>query len=261
MKPLHDATNPFAMRLMRHGGPFSHHIVFYTSLVSGLLTSLMAMFSAAQAKPVGYFLSSIQGIIFIASLSLMVSLPLFVTYAATAVVVTYTQSSEYPFLCLTNLPSGAIVQGFLLATFYRCRALVALVFALCPALSLTMSAGGMLSTMYPDTLGFGLAESLLRHLVMGVLLAGMVGGISLLGVTVGIGLGLWWRHTTVANTAATVALFIFAFWLLDKLGEFFYGLGLFGFANDALQALLFVLITCLLAWLTLRLSRQWARKL
>lgn len=260
IKSYHYATNPFATRLMRHGGPFSGRIAFYACLACGLLTSLIAFWNVTQPRPAGYSLHPTQAGIFIASLSLIASLPLFVTYAATAVAVTYTQSFEYPFLCLTNLPQRSIIQGYLFATLYRCRALVALAFALCPALSLTMNTGGIIYTLYPASWGFGLAESLLRHGVVGVLVAAVAGSSCLLGMALGIALGLWWRHTIVANAVATVSVFSFTFWLLGKLGGFLAWRGLAGFTYDALLLLLFVPIACLVAWLVLRLSRRWARK-
>lgn len=250
-------TNPFAQRLMRQSGLLGSQAFTFGCLALGLVLSLVAMINAVSDKGPYRNFDPVAVFIFVTALSMIISLPLFLTFAATAVTVTYIQSAEYLFLCLTNLSPGKIIQGFLLATLYRSRALIVLVLALCPALAITIRFG----SMYTSTLGYGLSESLLKHVLVGCLLMGVVSSVSLFGMTIGIGLGLWWQNTLAANAAATVIIIAFTSRLFSYLGGFlttYFWLN--DFMSDALLLLLFIPVPCLLAGLILTISRRWARQ-
>lgn len=257
--------NPLALRLSRNEGPFGGRRTFFISLGTGCFISCLVLLSTAanidtragiMAPP------QWQSITFLVSLILMISLPIFLTYVATAVTVTYTQSEEYPFLCLTTLPARQMVHAYVWAAFYRCRAISALVLSLCITLSLVLKSGSgaLRLSLYPSTLGGGLWESFLKHLLFGGLLAAFLVTVSLLGVSLGIMLGLWWRHAIVANATAVVATSVFTAWWLNKVGEVArWRLEWEAFAFDTGQMLLFMPLPWLLAWLALRLARRWTR--
>ncbi|MCP4357589.1 MAG: hypothetical protein GY796_06195 [Chloroflexi bacterium] len=256
------STNPFAQRLAHNGGPFSGVKAFYACLGSGFLISLITLIDVAFSPMPASGIDGFQVFVFVIGFSIIISLPLFMTYVATAVTVTYTKSSEFPFLLLTNLPAKAIVQGFLIGTFYRCRVLVALVISLSIALSIPMKSGGFQFSLYPETLGYGIAESMVRHIVMGFLFAAIISSICLLGASIGIMLGLWWRQTIIANGAATILLIIGAFWWLDKTGDFLVSTGSYYsnlYTYDVLHILLYIPLPIMLSWILLRIARRWTR--
>lgn len=254
-------TNPFAQRLTYNDGLRSKPKFVYICLGTSILISVGALLDVSvfqSDKPLQ--VEWLQVIILVMSLSLLVTLPLFLTYAATAVTVTYSKSSEYPFLILTAVQEKEIVHGYLLATFYRYRALLAFVLPLSIGLSITMKSGLMQFLLYPDTWGFGFLESVGKHIIMGLLIAAVVATITLFGVSLGITLGLWWRHTMAANITAAITLFFGAFWWLGKTGEIISDFGFSGFGYDFLHALLYIPFPILLAWLSLRIAKRWARK-
>lgn len=258
-------TNRFGQRLAKNGGAFSGTKTFYTCFMFGLLISLIVFIDTALSKQTNTGLDWFQISVFVSSLSIIISLPLLMTYVATAVTVTYTKSSEFPFLLLTNLPPREIVYGYLYATIFRCRAIIAFVGSLSIAFSITFGYGGFSGTVYPATLGFGLAESLLKHMMMGMAISLFIGSICLLGTSMGILLGLWWRQTAVANVTATISLILITFWWLDKVDTLLYASGLnrliaAKYTNDLIHPIIFTLLPLLLSWAFLRISCRWARK-
>lgn len=258
-------TNRFGRRLARNGGALSGTKTFYTCLILGSLISLFIFVHVAFSTQPAPSLDWFQITVFICSLSIIISLPLLMTYVATAVAVTYTQSSEFPFLLLTNLPSKEIVYGYLFATIYRCRAIIAFVASLSVAFSLTFGHGGFRSSLYPPTLGFGLAESLLKHIIMGLSISLFIGSICLLGTSMGILLGLWWRQTAVANVAATISLIIITFWWLEKADYLLLLSGVApsataNFSGSIIHIFFYALLPLILARTFLHTSSRWARK-
>jgi hypothetical protein len=187
------SNNPFAQRLTRKGSAFSGLKALYASLIIGFIISLLALLEAALSGPSASGFNGPQIVLFIVALSAVIAVPLLITNVAATLAVTYTQSREFPFLLLTNLPAKEIVQGYLYAALYRCRALIGFAISLSIGLSLTLRSGGDQFTLYPATLSYGLAESISRHIIMGVLIAAVTCAIALLGASVGIMLGLWWR--------------------------------------------------------------------
>ena len=258
------STNPFAQRLARKGSSFSGRKISATSLIFGLLISFIALIDAASSAEPAPRLNWLQVIIFVVSLSILISLPLLMTYVGTAVAVTYVKSREFPFLLLTNIPANEIVEGYLYATIYRCRALITLVISLSFALSITMKSGGIQFTLYPATLGLGTVESMMKHIFMGFLIAVTICALCLLGTSAGILLGLWCRQIIIANSVATIFLFVAAFWWLDKSGQILTQNGIYSQSNpygyDVLHTLLYIPLPLLWSWLLLILARHWARK-
>lgn len=258
-------TNRFGQRLARNGGALSGTKTFYTCLILGSLISLFIFAHVANSNQPARGLDWFQITVFIGSLSIIISLPLLMTYVATAVTVTYTQSSEFPFLLLTNLPPKEIVYGYLYATIYRCRAIIAFVVSSSIAFSFTFGLGGFRSTVYPATLGFGLIESLCKHILMGMTISLFIGSICFLGTSMGILLGLWWRQTAVANVIATISLIIITFLWLEKADYLLLLSGITplataNFTGSIIHIFFYTPLPLILAWAFLHISRNWARK-
>jgi hypothetical protein len=167
------------------------------------------------------------------------------------------------------MSSREIVRGYVLATLRHCSAPIILVIGMTPAFAMRLT--GFLNwwSYYPpanynsillhtDIGPFGIV---LKWALVTLLCALGLAGINFLGLTLGVGLGLWWRHATPAAVGAwigTAGITLSAAYNVHKTVEVLHIIRMF--PRHSFKYTLFLPIPYLTAWLVMRVSSRWARK-
>ena len=259
--------NPLAVRLAKRAGCLAGKAAAITGALLGPLTSWFII----QQTTLGY--SSTLFFLYIIALALTfggtLSLPIFVTYVAVNLTVSYTHSLEYPALCATSLPSAKIVKGFVLAVLRYCRAPMLLMIGLTPAFAMWITPLlapwlyfplSSYSPMMAQT-ALGTFEVVLRWSL--IILGCEVGllGINFMAITLGVGFGLWWRSTAPAAAAALTVTIGATLTVTTGLRRLAMVLNIRDiFLYHLLQYILLVPFPYLIALGCMRLAQRWARK-
>jgi hypothetical protein len=258
--------NPLAARLTKRAGCLAGNAAAVAGAVLGPLTSWLVTQETTTIRhgPTFYPYVVALALTFGGTLSL----PIFVTYVAVNLTVSYARSLEYPALCATSLPSAEIVEGYVLAALRYCRAPILLMIGLTPAFALWFTPLLTPWIYFPSSYGPTIAQTDLGTLGIvlkwsPIILSCGIGllGINFMAIVFGVGFGLWWRNTTPAAAAALVTTAGTTLTLAYGLYRLVASLNISNiFLWHILQYTLFAPIPYLLAFGCMRLTRRWARK-
>lgn len=259
--------NPLAARLTKRAGCLAGNAAATAGVLLGPLTSWLVLRQTTLGYSITPFFLNIIALVL--TLGGTLSLPIFVTYVAVNLTVSYAHSLEYPALCVTSLPSSEIVKGYVLAALRYCRAPILLMVGLMPAFTMWLtplltpwlyfpsaSYSPMMAQTALGTFGIVLKWSL-------IILGCGVGlfGINLMAIALGVGFGLWWRSTAPAAAAAlavTIGTTLTATFGAHRLAIALNIPDLF--LQHILQYVFFAPFPYLIAFGCMRLAQRWARK-
>lgn len=253
--------SPLAARLTKRAGCLAGRAAVVLGAGLALAVSALAILEVAS-DPGGPY--AISGWSTLLAIIVWPSLPIFIAYVAASLTVNYARSFEYPLVCTTTLSDAEIVKGYLFATLYYCRSIVALMMGLVPMVTYLLLEPGFPSFAHRGSrlmAGLDLLILVLKCAHVGTLLGVGLLGISLMAAALGMWLATWWRSVVPAASVAlmlTVGVVgITGFYLHEALSD----LGIpEGYPGLALGFGLFMPVPWVLAAGSMRLARRWARR-
>ena len=215
---MSSSPNPAFARLTRDCKWPSGRAALWVGFVVGVVVLFLTSQSALRMKTLA--LGPLSTILLIAAWAVTLLTSPITAVVATILTSRDVHSGSHELVRLTMLPEAAMVQGYVFATLYRVRLLIALTIGLMPALAVGMFQVGLALSIifssyyslqgipaYPvEPLDAGMMEMSLVFTIMTIGLWGM----NLLAAATGVGLALCLRGNIIANIGAPLFVLVTA---------------------------------------------------
>jgi hypothetical protein len=256
MKYIH---NPVSIRLSKRAGCLSGYGAAVLCLLFGFMLAIYVFSAELLASgPVER-----TWWVYLLALIVIASSLVFLPYVAANLTITYRRSLEYPLLSTTTLSSLKIVQGLVWGTIHRCRVLLGVSLGFVPFGVPFIRSGFPPGIVYDGFLGplsAGWFGVIFKYGLV-VLAAGLaLVSFTLLSVSFGVALGLWWPIKPLVISAAIFLPLAIAYVAVNMVS---YGVDSWTiqdfFLADMIKIIFTLLIFSMLALGILWLAQHWAR--